>query len=659
MPDIETVYGKTEKFLDNLTSDHEKRIAEAVAQLEKKMMNLYQTTFSEGKGKFELAQAQALHKSLVNEIDKKYSATIEGITKEYVGMKDRIESDLSEFDIPVSFTKADMEALEGLRQSTTGQFSALGAAAEQKIAQSLYTAVVAGTDFATLTDTMRDALDTNMKKYAGLYAHDGLHQYYQTLNVKAAEKAGVDTFLWAGNLRTGSRAKCVESANKIFSRAEIDEMEKEQWDGKHKNVSVWIAVGGYHCHHHLIPYIDEEAIDEEAENLAPLKIETTTQAEAAFRKATDALESTRTHRIDLLWDQLSKSGMSRSEFEKWIWKLAGEGKIEMLGGDPSRLSKSQFGKLIIDPETGPLINIVWQDTGYEKLLNMPKAVDFGKTEKVVSGGIPKNIKKEKILAIVKSESRAESLTNIIDDNANEREIKLVIDGHSHINDELLSALEKTGYKVKFEEVKSASGKFNAVNNLATIGELHQKDYVISKTVAHEAGHAYDSFLSKIGSGTGKHGKYGEWKASALVTESEAAEYKNLFKKQLTGGTREIEGMTCFNGNFLDWYEGRTYGEATGIGEEFFAVNSSRYSDYILLKNSNKAKERLNEVLEQIKITNVYFSRKKTKAIEKALKLKSEKAVNDTLALLLSEWGEAKEAYPEFCNFLEALYSRKP
>jgi len=92
--------------------------------------------------------------------------------------------------------------------------------------------------------------------------------------------------------------------------------------------------------------------------IAATAITTLAQAEKAIRAATDALSSSRFHRIDLLWDQISGQ-MTRSEFENWLMELAGKGKVELTGGDPSGLDETQLEKLIKDPTAGFLMNLVW------------------------------------------------------------------------------------------------------------------------------------------------------------------------------------------------------------------------------------------------------------------------------------------------------------
>ncbi|RPH42091.1 MAG: hypothetical protein EHM87_17820 [Burkholderiales bacterium] len=89
-------------------------------------------------------------------------------------------------------------------------------------------------------------------------------------------------------------------------------------------------------------------------------IQTSLQAEKAFKFATDGLATERTHRIDQLWDSVSAQ-MTREEFEKWIAELARDGKIELLGGNTSAMTIDQIQKLIKDQSgmTSFFVNMIW------------------------------------------------------------------------------------------------------------------------------------------------------------------------------------------------------------------------------------------------------------------------------------------------------------
>lgn len=91
-------------------------------------------------------------------------------------------------------------------------------------------------------------------------------------------------------------------------------------------------------------------------------INTSLQAEKALRFATAGLATERTHRIDQLWDSVS-SQMTREDFEKWIWTLARQGKLELTGGNTAKMTLDQIEKLIKDDSglTAYFVNMAWVD----------------------------------------------------------------------------------------------------------------------------------------------------------------------------------------------------------------------------------------------------------------------------------------------------------
>ena len=63
-----------------------------------------------------------------------------------------------------------------------------------------------------------------------------------------AKDAGIDTFLYYGNLMGSSRAFCIARAGRVFTRKQIDSWNNFKWQGK-KPGSVFINRGGYNCRH--------------------------------------------------------------------------------------------------------------------------------------------------------------------------------------------------------------------------------------------------------------------------------------------------------------------------------------------------------------------------------------------------------------------------
>jgi len=86
--------------------------------------------------------------------------------------------------------------------------------------------------------------------YAGTYAQDALMNFYATVHHQKALDAGLEHFVYYGDVIHDSRQFCVARAGKVFSSEQVDAWDGHTWPGK-KPGSVWINQGGYRCRHHF------------------------------------------------------------------------------------------------------------------------------------------------------------------------------------------------------------------------------------------------------------------------------------------------------------------------------------------------------------------------------------------------------------------------
>jgi hypothetical protein len=98
-----------------------------------------------------------------------------------------------------------------------------------------------------------------LEEFLDCYAYDlfsGIQQSF--LNVQA-ECAGLNKFVYSGNIIRGSRDFCKEKVNKVFTREDIKQWGGQDWKGKNCNVPFEISRGGYNCRHTLMWIPDEAA----------------------------------------------------------------------------------------------------------------------------------------------------------------------------------------------------------------------------------------------------------------------------------------------------------------------------------------------------------------------------------------------------------------
>lgn len=263
-------------------------------------------------------------------------------------------------------------------------------------------------------------------------------------------------------------------------------------------------------------------------------------------------------------------------------------------------------------------------------------------------------------------------------------VKKIQEGTAHIPNEMLLDMERNGLTYKYEEGKGRPG-FSNENGVITIYSEGMSEKDLQSAVAHETAHALDSLIGNGDKGyPGKIG--GQWSDSKYVDDKDRENFNEWYDKNKTGDISEYDNGDgeYFTGNWLDDYEGRIY-PGDGQGEEFFAMGSQRYADYIRYKNDD-------ELLKNTFKDNFFIDldsfdvKKETERLKKEIKefesvkesnkdagiliKTNEKRINflkiigkcqkdsDYAAKYLSEWDKQREYYPEFSNFLEEFYNQK-
>jgi hypothetical protein len=84
-----------------------------------------------------------------------------------------------------------------------------------------------------------------------VFVRDTSLNYYQNIHLLKADIAGIDSFLYAGNVMASSRAWCIVRVGKIFTKIQIESWNNDKWKGK--SCQPLICRGGYNCRHHWRP----------------------------------------------------------------------------------------------------------------------------------------------------------------------------------------------------------------------------------------------------------------------------------------------------------------------------------------------------------------------------------------------------------------------
>ena len=103
-------------------------------------------------------------------------------------------------------------------------------------------------DFADFFTNQNGGLS---KRYFARFTHDLYMEFDRTLAFEYATELGTDTHaIYAGVRVDDSRDFCMQRLNMIYTRAEIEKWNKQDWQGKRPG-DVKVVLGGYNCLHNL------------------------------------------------------------------------------------------------------------------------------------------------------------------------------------------------------------------------------------------------------------------------------------------------------------------------------------------------------------------------------------------------------------------------
>ena len=256
MADFNKVYSNTEKRIDKLLFNSKSMIRTSVRKLEEDIVSRSAAILDIGKAgnikaQKELSQAIKFHGEIAKEFQSRYGTTVQSSSKSFLEVQSAVKSEFKGLDLPYSFGAADKDMFEALRRSAAGGLQHLGEDAMGKIAQATYSAVITGQSFGSFVKNIKDQMGS-LEKYAQTRAHDSLMDYYTDLNIKKASDAGIETFLYYGNIIRASRPFCIARVGMVFTIKQIQGWDKLSWAGKRPGPTL-INRGGYNCRHSLHP----------------------------------------------------------------------------------------------------------------------------------------------------------------------------------------------------------------------------------------------------------------------------------------------------------------------------------------------------------------------------------------------------------------------
>jgi hypothetical protein len=503
-----------------------------------------------------------------------------------------------------------------------------------------------------------------MDRYAELYAHDGIRNFHQQVTLKKAEDAGVENFLYYGNLINTSRDFCIARVGKTFTKDEIEAMGSLTWQGK--SGPPLTNRGGYNCRHHWVPVhikdLDPVEVEDELEKKVPKTKKKTVKKQPTRKKTAKTTEQTASANLKSKEKELRRRTTKGGD-------LPGMGSWQFAGN-----SWKNFPAEPKFVEAFNLHNEVFESrmTWYKTLTQPRRVEERKKVLMKLLGGEKGMVKGRKGVALAVGDVP--------------RAIGRTVNGTQHMSYRLISELERTGVKIAWQ---NAPVRANYYRGKCTM--WINDDF--GDVVAHELAHAVDAMMSQGGYGLTKYGDTGlAWLNEGNIPGWKSRDkLRGFFVKQTNGakGVYANGDGAYYKGNWMTNYEGRDYGRGSHridafwkgeaekgletIGNQFWAMNVQRYNKaYTKAAKSVTNQRRI--VTENLsrstsKLEGVLNTGKPDKALVKKYEenikwYKNQLTKLDDAAVFTSvednlrndrTWQEVHEFYPEFADMLEDLF----
>ncbi|MCP4645826.1 MAG: hypothetical protein GY851_35600 [bacterium] len=263
---------ETDAFLAAMVQTHQVRLRRSIVALERRIIaaakNLRTDEYGNLRGPFwTLSEMTDLHRDMAVAYAETYNAAAHRNVAEYSRINTHITNQFGKLHIEAAFNRTDLVMARTLEDTDFTIYAGLGVDSRNRITQAVYNSVLIGAPFADLTTEIRGALRGHkdirgrpLESYATVYAQDATMGYYRTMHLKKAEDAGLDHWLYVGDVIETTRKFCKRHVMKVYDAAKINELDKTEWGGK--SGSLWTDAGGYNCRHHWHG-VDPEWLEED------------------------------------------------------------------------------------------------------------------------------------------------------------------------------------------------------------------------------------------------------------------------------------------------------------------------------------------------------------------------------------------------------------
>lgn len=261
---IRKVVEEQDKFLIARQKEHVKRVEKSVASLQKKIINTMSRLKTTDEGKLlglrvNLKQSQSVHAKIVSLYETEFNAKTKAMVEEFEDVLTLVKKGYKDLGAAVRFTSVDRTAMQVLRDGMYQDYLAISGSSRQKVIQAMYDQVLGAGTTANLVYQIESALmgsevavgtGRSLVSLSRLYARDMVMNYNQEVQLYKADEAGMDSFLYVGDIIKTTREFCRRRVGRTYTKQQIESW-TFKWAGK--SGPALTNRGGYNCRHHWQP----------------------------------------------------------------------------------------------------------------------------------------------------------------------------------------------------------------------------------------------------------------------------------------------------------------------------------------------------------------------------------------------------------------------
>ncbi len=242
---FDNIFQSTDDAIESILKKTEKKLHFGMKKIARSVLKRSASLVEGGNVSGSLQDAQKVQQEFV--IDSE--PIIDEIITSNQSALSEIESAIDREFKATGLKEYDDVTLEVLRDQIDEGFHAVVGESVRQVGELMYDAVLSSMPYDNFVDQFQDILGPDTDP--DFFIRNAQMNYYQSTHIRKAELAGLDEFLYYGNIMATSRAWCIVRAGKVFTREQINAWSGDSWKGK--SCAPMICRGGYNCRHHWRP----------------------------------------------------------------------------------------------------------------------------------------------------------------------------------------------------------------------------------------------------------------------------------------------------------------------------------------------------------------------------------------------------------------------